>query len=70
MYMNWFTWIIFIPDCICYTKIGGNYNSPYSLNMMVNYYYHDKNRVITGELPPMVETTEFIIICIVYTVKF
>ena len=27
-------------------KIGGNDNSPNSLNVMVNYYYHGENRVI------------------------
>ena len=25
-------------------EIGGNKNSPYSLNVMVNYHYHGKNR--------------------------
>ena len=34
--MNCFTWIIFIHDCICYTKIESNENSPDSLNVMVN----------------------------------
>ena len=47
MYMNWFTWIIFIHDRICYTKIGGNNNSPDYFNVMVNYHYHGENRVIT-----------------------
>ena len=28
-------------------KNGGNENSPYSLNVMVNYHYHSENRVIT-----------------------
>ena len=28
-------------------KIRGNENSPDSLTIMVNYHYHDKNRVIT-----------------------
>ena len=53
MYINWFTWIIFIHDHICYTKIGGNENSPYSLNVMVNWHYHDENRVITLQFPSM-----------------
>ena len=28
-------------------EIGGNENSPDSLNIMVNYHYHGENRVIT-----------------------
>ena len=28
-------------------KNWGIENSPYSLNTMVNYYYHSENRVIT-----------------------
>ena len=28
-------------------KIGGNENSPDSLNVMVNYRYHGENRLIT-----------------------
>ena len=36
--MNWFIWIIFIPDRICYKKIGGNKDSPNSLNIMINYH--------------------------------
>ena len=28
-------------------EIGGNNNSPYFLNVMVNYHYQGKNRVIT-----------------------
>ena len=47
MYINWFTRIIYINDRICYIKNGGNENSPYSLNVMVNYHYHSENRVIT-----------------------
>ena len=46
MYINWFACIIFIHDRICYTKNGGNDNSPDSLNVMVNYHYNDENRVI------------------------
>ena len=42
MYMNWFTWIIFIHDHMCYTKNGGNENSPDYLNAMVNYHYHSE----------------------------
>ena len=53
MYINWFTWIIFIHGCICYKKIGGNENSPDSLNAMVNYHYPDENRVITRYFPSM-----------------
>ena len=48
MYINWFTWIIYINGHICYTKNGGNDNSPDSLNVMVNEHYHSENRVITG----------------------
>ena len=55
-------WIIFINDCICILtglpgiffviayviqKIGGNKNSPNSLNIMANYHYHSEDRVIT-----------------------
>ena len=47
MYINWFTRIIEIDDHICYNKNRGNENSPYSLNVMVNYHYHSENRVIT-----------------------
>ena len=28
-------------------EIGGDENSPDSLNVMVNYHYHSENRVIT-----------------------
>ena len=58
-----FSCIIFINDCIyiltvspgyylfmivyVIQKIGGNENSPDSLNVMVNYHYPGKNRVIT-----------------------
>ena len=41
MYINWFTWIS-PHDSICYTKIRGSKNSPNSLNVMVNYHYHEK----------------------------
>ena len=37
MYINWSAWILFIRDYVHYTKIGGNENSPDSLNVMVNY---------------------------------
>ena len=47
MYINWFSWIIYINDHICYIKNGGNDNSPDSLNVMVNYHYHGENSVIT-----------------------
>ena len=40
MNINWFTWMIFIHNHICYLKIGGNKNSPDYLNIMVNYHYH------------------------------
>ena len=39
--------IIFIHDHICYIEIGGNKNSPDSLNVMVNYHCHSENRVPT-----------------------
>ena len=58
-----FSWIIFIHCCICILtgsprsylfmifyviqEIGGNENSPDSINVMVNYHYHGENRVIT-----------------------
>ena len=58
-----FSCIIFINGCICILtdspglylfmivyviqKIGGNKNSPDSLNIMANYHYHGENRVIT-----------------------
>ena len=58
-----FSCIIFINDCICILtgspgyyllmivyvikNIGGNENSPDSLNVMVNYHYHGERRVIT-----------------------
>ena len=56
------SWIKIINSCICILtgspeyffmivyviqKIGGNKNCPNSLNVMVNYHYHGKNRVIT-----------------------
>ena len=57
-----FYWIIFINGCIriltgspgfffmivyVMRKIGGNENYPNSLNVMISYHYHGKNRVIT-----------------------
>ena len=33
--------------------MGGNKNSPNSLNIMVNYHYHGENRVITQYFPSM-----------------
>ena len=53
MYINWFTWIICTHDRICYTKISGIENDPYSLNVMVNYHYHSKNRAIIRKFPSM-----------------
>ena len=59
---QFFSWVIFINDCICiltgspgylfhdctcYTKIGGSKISPKILNAMVNYNYHGENRAIT-----------------------
>ena len=38
---------------ICYTKIGGNENYPNDLNILVNFHYHDENRVITWYFPSM-----------------
>ena len=62
-----FSWIIFIHDCICILTgshgsylfmivyviqdIGGNENSPDSLNVMVNYHYHGENRIIARYFP-------------------
>ena len=40
MYINWFTRIICVHDIIWNTKIGGNENSPNSLNVMVNFHYY------------------------------
>ena len=57
MYINWFTWIIFIHDSICYTKTEVNENYLDSLNVMVNYYYHGENRVITRQPPSMATTS-------------
>ena len=34
-------------------EIGGNNNSQYSLNVMVNYHYHSENGVITCSFPSM-----------------
>ena len=61
-----FSWIIFIKDCIyiyyfliivyIIQNIGGNENSPNSINVMVNYHYHGENRLITRQLPSMFET--------------
>ena len=64
-----FSLIIFINDCICILsgspgyyflmivyviqKIGGNENSPNSLNVMVNHHYRGKNTVITQYFPSM-----------------
>ena len=56
MYINWFIWIIFFQYLICYTKIGGNVNSPNSLNVMVYYHYHGENRLITRLLSYMPDT--------------
>ena len=44
--MKWFTRIIIFHDHICYTKIRVDKNSPNSLNLMINYHYHGKNRLI------------------------
>ena len=33
-------------DCICYTKIGGNDNSPNYINVMSNYHFHGESRVM------------------------
>ena len=51
MYINWFTWIIFFTIVHAIQKIGGDENSPNSLNIMVNYNYHGENRVITQVIP-------------------
>ena len=34
--------IVFVNE-----NIGGNKNYPNSLNVMVNYHYHDEDKVIT-----------------------
>ena len=47
MYINWFTGVIFFMIVYVIQEIGGNENSPNSLNVMVNYHYHVENRVIT-----------------------
>ena len=47
MYINWFNWILYFHDHICYREIGGSNNFPNDLNGMVNYDYHSENRVIT-----------------------
>ena len=36
MSTNWFTWIIFFMIVYAIQNIGGNKNSPNSLNVMVN----------------------------------
>ena len=41
-------------------KNGGNENSPSSLNLMVNYHYHVKNRIITSNFPYMVVCLEYV----------
>ena len=53
MYINWFTCILFFVIVYAIQKIRGNENSPNSLNITVNYYYHSKNRVITRYFPSM-----------------
>ena len=47
MHIKGFIWIRVFHDHICYTKIGGNKNSQNDLNVMVNYYCHGENRIIT-----------------------
>ena len=37
-------------------KSWGNKNSPKSLNIMVNYDYHGKNRIFTCKLPSVGES--------------
>ena len=39
-------------------KNGGNDNSTYYLNLMVNYHYHSENRVINWQLPYMVDRAD------------
>ena len=58
MYINWFTWIIFFHDPICYTKNWGNDKSQSSLNLMVNYHYHSETRVTTYKLTSMLTILE------------
>ena len=40
MYITWFNWIKKFMIVYVIQKIGGNENSPSSLNIMVNYHYH------------------------------
>ena len=47
MYINWFTRINILMIIYVILNNGGNENSPYFLNVMVNYHYHSENRVIT-----------------------
>ena len=42
MYIKCFPWIIFFMIVYVIQKIGGNVNSPNSLNIMVNYHYHSE----------------------------
>ena len=51
--MNWFNWIIFFVIVCVIPKIGDNKNSLDSLNVLVNYHFHSKNRVITLQFPFM-----------------
>ena len=41
-------------------KNGGDENSPYSLNVMVNYHYYSENRVITRYFPSMLWVMHFL----------
>ena len=38
-------------------EIGGNENYPDSLNIMVNYYYHGENSIISRKFSSMVPPT-------------
>ena len=53
MHINWFNWIIFSMIIHVINKIGGNDNSPNSLNVTVNFHYYVESSVITWYLPSM-----------------
>ena len=48
MYINWFIWIVFFDDRICYTKKLGVTRILKKINLMLNYTYQSENRGITN----------------------
>ena len=50
-----------------YIKKRGNKNSPDSLNVIVNYHYHNENRVIIRYFPSMLAGTSSVLCQIVPT---